>query len=156
MLYAITDIETTGGRAEQGSITEIAILLHDGEKVVDAYQTLINPEKRLPPFVVQLTGITDAMLKRAPVFEDVADEIYDLLKDAVFVAHNVSFDFNFIKQEFNAIGYAWTPQRLCTIRLARKAFPNMTRYGLDNLCRELNITNASAHRAMGDTKATAE
>lgn len=156
MLYAITDIETTGGRAEQGSITEIAILLHDGQKVVDAYQTLINPEKRLPPFVVQLTGITDAMLKRAPVFEDVADEIYDLLKDAVFVAHNVNFDFNFIKQEFNAIGYAWTPQRLCTIRLARKAFPDMTRYGLDNLCRELNITNTSAHRAMGDTKATAE
>lgn len=154
MLFAITDIETTGGKAEEGSITEIAIVLHDGEKEVDSFQTLINPGKRLPPFVVQLTGITDSMLAQAPTFAEVADEIYDFLKDAVFVAHNVNFDFNFIKEEFRAVGYAWTPTRLCTIRLSRKAFPDLHRYGLDNLCRELGIRNESAHRAMGDTKAT--
>jgi len=156
MLFAITDIETTGGRAEPGSITEIAIVLHDGTKEVDRFETLINPGKRLPPFVVQLTGITDAMLSRAPRFEEVADEIYDFLKDAVFVAHNVNFDFHYVKQEFSACGLNWTPLRMCTIRLARKAFPGLERYGLEYLCRALHLTNVQAHRAMGDTLATVQ
>jgi DNA polymerase III subunit epsilon len=156
MLFAITDIETTGGKAEPGSITEIAIVLHNGVKEIDRFETLINPGKRLPPFVSQLTGITDAMLARAPRFEEVANEIFDFLRDAVFVAHNVNFDFHYVKQEFAACGLKWTPLRMCTIRLARKAFPGLERYGLEHLCRELHLTNVQAHRAMGDTLATVQ
>jgi DNA polymerase-3 subunit epsilon len=154
-LYAITDIETVGSAPGEGTIIEIAICLHDGEKIVDRYETLINPEKNIPPFIVSLTGINQTMLRRAPVFEEVADEIYDMLKEAVFVAHNVNFDFGFIKAEFDALGIVWKPQRLCTVRLARKSFPGHHKYGLSSICERLEIPNFSAHRAMGDAQATA-
>ena len=96
MLFAITDIETVGSAPGEGTIIEIAICLHDGQKIIDRYETLINPEKTIPPFIVSLTGINQSMVRQAPVFEDVADEIFEILKDAVFVAHNVNFDFGFI------------------------------------------------------------
>lgn len=155
MLFAITDIETVGSAPGEGTIIEIAICLHDGERIIDRYETLINPEKNIPPFIVSLTGINQTMLRRAPVFEEVADEIYDMLKDAVFVAHNVNFDFGFIKAEFDALGIVWKPQRLCTVRLARKSFPGHHKYGLSSICERLEIPNFAAHRAMGDAQATA-
>ena len=155
LLFAITDIETVGSAPGEGTIIEIAICLHDGEKIVDRFETLINPEKPIPPFIVSLTGINPTMLRHAPVFEEVADEIHDLLKDAVFVAHNVNFDYGFIKAELDALGIVWKPQRLCTVRLARKSFPGHHKYGLSALCERMEIPNFSAHRAMGDAQATA-
>jgi DNA polymerase-3 subunit epsilon len=155
MRFAVTDIETIGSAPGAGTITEIAICIHDGTRVIERFESLVNPEKKLPPFIVQLTGITDSMLRHAPLFADIADEVHDLLKDCVFVAHNVNFDFGFIKAEFDAVGIAWKPKRICTVRLARKSFPGHRKYGLASVCEFLDIPNRAAHRAMGDAEATA-
>ena len=154
MLYAITDIETTGSFAAGNSITEIAICVHNGKEIIREYQSLVNPGTKLPPFIVGLTGITDEMLENAPTFAEVAEEIMEVFGDAIFVAHNVNFDYSFIKAEMNALGYDWKPRKVCTVRLARKAFPGFKSYGLGNLCHSLGIKNEAAHRAMGDTHAT--
>ena len=96
MRFAVVDIETTGGFPQQHGITEIAIVLHNGKEVEGIYETLVNPHQLIPPFIANMTGITDAMVAKAPDFEQVADKIYNLLKDRVFVAHNVNFDFSFV------------------------------------------------------------
>ncbi|MCC6600712.1 MAG: GIY-YIG nuclease family protein [Crocinitomicaceae bacterium] len=156
MLFAITDIETTGSYASGNSITEIAICLHDGHNVLHSFSSLVNPGIPVPRFISTLTGITDEMLRDAPAFSEIACEVYRLLSDAVFVAHNVNFDHSFIKAELETLGYRWRPKKLCTARFARKAFPGLRSYGLAHLCRELNIVNRSPHRALGDTLATVE
>ena len=156
VLFAITDIETTGSFAGANSITEIAICVHDGRDVVREYQSLVNPGKPLPRFITTLTGITDEMLEDAPEFSEIAEDIHEMLRDAVFVAHNVNFDYSFIHAELQACGYSWNPKKLCTVRLSRKAFPGFRSYGLENLCRDLGIRNEAAHRAMGDTRATVQ
>ncbi len=156
MLFAITDIETTGSHAAGNSIIEIGVCLHDGTKIIREYETLLDPGVRLPTFITALTNITDDMLKPAPTFDQVADELEEIFNDAIFVAHNVSFDYSFIKAEFSAIGRQWNPQRLCTMRLARKAFPGIPSYGLGTLCTWLNIENETAHRALSDARAAKE
>jgi DNA polymerase-3 subunit epsilon len=153
MLFAITDIETTGSHASGNSIIEIGVVLHDGEKIIKEFSSLVDPGVRLPPYIVALTGINDDMLEGAPPFHQVADELEEIFEGAVFVAHNVNFDFSFIKAEFAAIGRNWNASRLCTMRLARKAIPGLRSYGLGNLCTELNITNDQAHRALSDAYA---
>lgn len=153
MLFAITDIETTGSHAAGNGIIEIGVVLHDGEKVIREFSSLIDPGVRLPQYIVALTGINDEMLEGAPPFHQVADELEEIFEDAIFVAHNVNFDFSFIKAEFAAIGRNWNAPRLCTMRLARKAMPGLKSYGLGNLCTILDITNAAAHRALSDAYA---
>ena len=156
MLYAITDIETTGSHASGNSIIEIGVVLHDGEKVIREFETLLDPGTRLPHFITSLTGITDDMLEPAPTFDQVADELEEIFENAVFVAHNVNFDYSFIKAEFNAIGRNFQMPRVCTLRLARKAFPGAPSYGLNNLCNWVGVVNETAHRALSDAKAAAE
>jgi len=153
LLYAITDIETTGSHASGNSIIEIGICLHDGEKIVREFSTLIDPGIRIPPFITALTGIDDHMLKGAPPFHQVADELEEIFDEAIFVAHNVNFDHSFIRAEFAAIGRNWNPPKLCTMRLARKAFPGLPSYGLGKICNWLDIENETAHRALSDAKA---
>lgn len=153
-LYAIVDIETTGGRPIQNRIIEIAIALHDGEKITDTYQSLINPETVIPFGITQLTGITQAMVQDAPRFFEVAKRIVEMTEKAVFVAHNVGFDYGFIREEFKRLGYTYTRKRLCTVRLSRKTFPGLRSYSLDNLIRHFNIPHRNRHRAMGDVEAT--
>jgi DNA polymerase-3 subunit epsilon len=153
-MFAIVDIETTGGHAAANGITEIAIVLHDGKKIEGKYQTLINPNAPISRFVQSLTGITPDMVAHAPMFDEVASKIFNLLHDRVFVAHNVNFDHSFVKYHLKAAGFDLNVQKLCTIRAARKVFPNLSRYGLDNVCMELNIPNDSRHRAAGDAMAT--
>ena len=153
MLFAITDIETTGSHASGNSIIEIGVCVHDGEKVVREYHTLLDPGVLLPHFITSLTHITDDMLEGAPTFDQIADDLEEVLEGTIFVAHNVSFDHSFIRAEFNAIGRQWNPRRLCTVRLARKAFPGMPSYGLGNVCNWLGLTNEAAHRALGDARA---
>lgn len=159
-LYAITDIETAGGRAsDEGpgcGITEIAVILHDGQREIDRWESLINPEVPIPTFITGLTGINDEMVASAPRFEDIAKELHQWLAEAVFVAHNVHFDLGFIKAAFAKCGIAWDPPRLCTVRLGRKFLPEVGRYNLSALCAWLDIDNDARHRAMGDTAATAE
>lgn len=154
-MYAIIDIETTGGSATRSRITEIAIYLHDGEKVVDEYQTLINPCTEIPYNIIKLTGITNEMVSDAPLFFDVAAKIDEFTKDCVFVAHNVNFDYGFVKAEFERIGISFRRKKLCTVRLSRKLLPGKYSYSLGKLCASENIVLSDRHRAAGDAKATA-
>ena len=154
-MFAIVDIETTGGHAYDNGITEIAIILHNGQEEEGRFCTLINPQMSIPRYIVSLTGITDEMVRDAPKFTDVAANIYNLLQNRVFVAHNVNFDYSFIKHHLSEAGYVLNVKKLCTVRLARKAFPGLPRYGLGHLCRSLDISIDNRHRAFGDAAATA-
>ncbi len=155
-IFAIIDIETTGGRAANDKITEIAIVLHDGKEIIDKYETLINPERTIPYGITELTGITNDMVAEAPKFYEVAKQIVQMTEGAIFVAHNVRFDYSFVQEEFRRLGYTYTRKNLCTVRLARKAFPGLPSYSLSNLIRHFNLNVGARHRAMGDTMATVD
>ncbi|MBI9066080.1 MAG: GIY-YIG nuclease family protein [Salinivirgaceae bacterium] len=154
MKYAIIDIETTGGNPKTEKITEIAIYVHDGEKVIDEYSTLVNPEKGIPPFITGLTGISNEMVENAPKFFEVAKEIVNRTEDTIFVGHNANFDYSFIKQEFKSLGYDYQRKTLDTVRLSRKLIPGHASYSLGKLCNDLNINIRGRHRAAGDALAT--
>lgn len=153
--YAIVDIETTGGNATHSRITEIAIVIHDGEKVIDRWETLVNPQKDIPSAIFALTGITNEMVSTAPVFDMISDRVFELLSDRVFVAHNVNFDYSFVRHELERAGLKWTAKKLCTVRAARKIRPGLLSYSLGRLCDSLNINLDNRHRAGGDADATA-
>jgi DNA polymerase III subunit epsilon len=155
-MYAIVDIETTGGNAGSGSITEIAILISDGKSILDSYTTLVNPLQPIPLFIEKLTGISDEMVSNAPTFSAIAKEVHELLQDKIFVAHNVNFDYSFIAHQLNQQGYRFNARKLCTVRLSRKVFEDLPSYSLGNLCRSLDIQVKNRHRAMGDAAATTE
>ncbi|MBL7696570.1 MAG: GIY-YIG nuclease family protein [Chitinophagaceae bacterium] len=155
-MYAIVDIETTGGYAAANDITEIAIVLHDGQRVTEIFETLLRPTVSIPYFIQSLTGINHAMVETAPRFADLAPLIYEKLKGRVFVAHNVNFDYSFIKHHLSVSGFDLVAQKLCTVRLARKVFPMLPSYSLGNLCRHFNIEIQNRHRAGGDATATAK
>ena len=155
-MYAIVDIETTGGNAGSGSITEIAILISDGKSILDSYTTLVNPLQPIPLFIEKLTGISDKMVSNAPTFSAIAKDVHELLQDKIFVAHNVNFDYSFIAHQLNQQGYRFNARKLCTVRLSRKAFEDLPSYSLGNLCRSLDIQVKNRHRAMGDAEATTE
>ena len=154
--YAIVDIETTGGLVKRDKITEIAIVLHNGEDILDQYQTLINPERSIPEFITQMTGITNEMVADAPLFCEVAKEIVLRTEGAVFVAHNARFDYGFLREEFARLGYAFTRKQLCTVRLSRKLLPELRSHSLDSLIRHYSIPVNQRHRALDDAVATAE
>lgn len=153
-LYSIIDIETTGGHKNGNKITEIAIINFDGEKIIEEWSTLINPERNIPKAITYLTGIDNKMVADAPKFYEVAKKIVEMTDGNIFVAHNVFFDYNFIKHEFSDLGYVYQREKLCTVRLARKALPGHKSYSLGKICAELGIEIESRHRAMGDAKAT--
>ena len=154
--YAIIDIETTGGRPDTEKITEIAIVLHDGEKVIDEWETLLNPERSIPYNITQITGITNEMVEDAPKFFEVAKKIVEMTEGAIFVAHNVRFDYGFIREEFRRLGFTYMRKQLCTVRMSRQAFPGLRSYSLGNLISHFGISVNDRHRAMADTKATVE
>lgn len=154
MLYAIVDIETTGGHAAANGITEIAINIHDEGEIVESYTTLINPQRPIPVYITALTGIDDQTVAQAPTFNDVALQIFQLLHNKVFVAHNVNFDYSFIKHHLALAGYDLNCKKLCTVRLSRKLLPGKLSYSLGKLCKTLNIPIENRHRATGDADAT--
>jgi len=154
-LYAIIDLETTGGQPTQDRITEIAIYLHDGEKIVDEFATLLNPGRAIPPFITQLTGITNDMVSDAPKFHEVARKVVEMTEGCVFVAHNVRFDYSFLKKEFADLGYNYSRKTLCTVRLSRSLMPGQPSYSLGKLCQNIGIPLENRHRAAGDAHATA-
>ena len=153
-MYAIVDVETTGGYAGPNRITEIAIYVFDGKKIVEEFSTLINPEKYIPPAITLLTGISNEMVASAPRFSEVALQIKLMTQDLIFVAHNVGFDYSFLRKEFKNLGERFIRKKLCTVRLARKIIPGLHSYGLGNLCRAVHIPIKNRHRAFGDAKAT--
>jgi DNA polymerase-3 subunit epsilon len=152
--YAIVDIETTGGYAAANGITEICIQVFDGEKVIEQFETLINPIQAIPKYIQAFTGITNEMVQDAPCFEDIAEKIYTILQGNVFVAHSVNFDYSFIKNHLEFYGYKLNSKKLCTVRLARQIFPGLPSYSLGKLCHSLDIELNNRHRAGGDAKAT--
>lgn len=155
-MYAIVDIETTGGYAAANGITELAIYVFDGEKVIEKFETLVNPGQPIPRYIQAFTGITDEMVADAPRFEDVARPVYNLLRENIFIAHNVNFDYSFLKAHLADAGHYLETKKLCTIRLGRKIFPGFPSYSLGNLCRSLDIEIINRHRAGGDAAATVE
>lgn len=153
-MYTIIDIETTGGNNKSGRITEIAAFLHDGHKMIDKFTSLINPGVPIPPFIKNLTGISDEMVADAPTFEEIASELDRFTANAIFVAHNVNFDYSFIKEEFRRIGRDFKRKTLCTVQLSRASFPGLASYSLGKITRELDILLENAHRAEADAWAT--
>ncbi|OUL60869.1 exonuclease domain-containing protein [Flavobacterium sp. AJR] len=153
-MYAILDIETTGGQFNEEGITEIAIYKFDGHEVVDQFISLVNPEIPIQPFVVKLTGISNAMLRSAPKFFEVAKRIIEITSDCVIVAHNASFDYRILRTEFRRLGYDFEAKTLCTVELAKKLIPEQPSYSLGKLVRALGIPMADRHRANGDAMAT--
>ncbi len=156
MLFAVVDIETTGSHAGGNGITEIAIVIHDGVKVINFYESLVNPHTPIPYFIQRLTGIDNNMVATAPSFDEIAGQVFELLQDKVFVAHNVNFDYSFVKHHLKNAGYELETKKLCTVRLARKVLPGLNGYSLGKLTQRLGINHAEAHRAGGDALATAE
>jgi DNA polymerase III subunit epsilon len=155
-MYAIVDIETTGGYAANHRITEIAIYHHDGIQITDEYHTLLNPGRAIPYYITGLTGITTEMVLDAPTFEDIAQDLFTLLEGKVFVAHNAHFDYSFLKREFELSGINWNAKKLCTVRLSRKIIPGLRSYSLGTLSESLGIVITNRHRAGGDASATAK
>ncbi|GAB1446524.1 MAG: GIY-YIG nuclease family protein [Cyclobacteriaceae bacterium] len=153
-MYAIVDIETTGGHADKHRVTEVAIYHHDGIRITNHYHTLINPGRSIPHFITGLTGINYEMVKESPSFEQVALEIHEQLKDRIFVAHNAHFDYSFLKKEFEEVGINWNTKKLCTVRLSRKIIPGLSSYSLGRLAESLGIIIQGRHRAGGDAEAT--
>ena len=153
-MFAILDIETTGGSPKTERITEIAIYFHDGSKVVDEWSTLINPEKNIPYFITGLTGITNEMVANAPKFFEVAKEIVERTENHTVVGHNVAFDYSFIKSEFKQLGFEYKRDTLCTVKLSRKHIPGHKSYSLGKICKDLGIVINDRHRAAGDALAT--
>jgi len=155
MQFAIVDIETTGGHASGSAITEIAIIIHDGRAVLETFETLIDPGCAIPRAIQSLTGIDETMTEGKPSFGEIAGQVFDLLSGRVFVAHNVNFDYSFIRHHLAAEGYELNVPKLCTIRLSRKLYPGLPSYSPGRLCRSLDIPLEGHHRAGGDARATA-
>ena len=154
MKYAIIDVETTGMGVQGNRITEIAILVHDGSKVLERFQTLVNPQSSIPYSISRLTGIYDHMVENAPKFFEIAKKVVEITEDCIFVAHNVNFDYNVIRKEFQELGFTYSRKKLCTIRLARKLIPGLPSYSLGKICAQMGIEIQDRHRAMGDAEAT--
>ena len=155
-MYSVVDIETTGNGYKGQKITEISVFLFDGEKIIDEFTSLVNPEQAIPYFITNLTGITEAMVRTAPKFYEIAKKIAEITKDAIFVAHNVNFDYNIIRDEFKSLGFDFKRKKLCTVRLSRKIIPGLSSYSLGNICTAEGIEIAARHRAKGDAEATVE
>ena len=153
-MYAILDIETTGGQFNEEGITEIAIYKFDGHEIVDQFISLVNPEIPIQPFVVKLTGINNAMLRSAPKFFEIAKRIIEITNECILVAHNASFDYRILRTEFRRLGFDFNIKTLCTVELAQKLLPEQPSHSLGKLVRALGIPMADRHRASGDAMAT--
>jgi len=156
MKFAIIDLETTGGSLKNTYITEVAIFLHDGEKVIDEYTSLVNPGCEIPQFISRLTGINNQMVENAPKFYEIAKDIVKFTEDTIFVAHNVGYDYNVLRKEFRSLGYDYRRPHLCTVRSARYLIPGHQSYSLGKIAADLGIEINGRHRAGGDALATAE
>jgi DNA polymerase-3 subunit epsilon len=154
-MFAIIDTETTGGRPAEDRIMEIAIIVHNGKRVVETYSTLVNPQRRIDPFVSAMTGITEDMVADAPKFEDIYHKVQELTEGKIFVAHNARFDYGMIRNEYKRLNRQFLRKQLCTVKVARHVFPGLPSYSLGRLCESIGIKLNNRHRAFGDAEATA-
>lgn len=152
--FAIIDIEATGGKATTDRITEVGIIIVENGEITEEYTSLVNPERSIPYFITKITGITNKMVEDAPKFYEIAKKLIEITENAVFVAHNSSFDYNFFKEEFRQLGYDYKRKTLCTVKLTRKVYPGLKSYSLGNLISHFGIDVQDRHRAMDDARAT--
>ena len=155
-MYAILDIETTGGKFNEEGITEIAIYKFDGQTNVDQFISLVNPEIPIQEFVSKLTGINNNMLKNAPKFHEIAKRVVEITSDCILVAHNTSFDYRILKTEFDRLGYDFFRNTICTVELSKKLITDQPSYSLGKLTKSLGIPMSNRHRASGDALATVQ
>lgn len=155
-MYAIVDVETTGGSYRRERIIEIAIAIFDGEKIIDRFESLVNPERPLHYYITKLTGIKNADLKDAPLFSEISDKVYDILEGQILVAHPAKTDYQYLKQEFRNINKVYVTPRICTLKLCQTLYPELTSTNLGAMCEFFQIEHKNKHRAMGDTLATVE
>lgn len=153
-MFAIVDIETTGNSYKYGQITEIAVFQHNGVETTGSFHTLIKPDMDIPYFITRLTGISNEMVQNAPKFYEVAKQIVEFTAGRTFVAHNVHFDYRFLREEYKRLGYDFFRKTLCTVQLSRKLLPGHSSYSLGNICSDLDIQINGRHRADGDALAT--
>lgn len=153
-MYAILDIETTGGKYDEEGITEIAIYQFDGHEVTDQLISLVNPERPIQDFVTKLTGINNKMLRNAPKFYELAKRIVEITTDCIIVGHNAAFDYRILQTEFRRLGYDYVRTTLCTVELSQRLIPEKESYSLGKLVRSLGIPLSERHRASGDALAT--
>ena len=146
------DIETTGGSPLSSRITEIGAIRVENGQVVGTFNELINPEQHVPSFITRLTGISDDMLWDAPLFRGIANDLEIFLDEAIFIAHNVSFDYSFIKAAFGEMGGKFNMDRLCTARLSRRLYPDQARHNLDTIIERHGFVVQDRHRALDDAK----
>ncbi|MBA3756350.1 MAG: DNA polymerase III subunit epsilon [Nitrosomonas sp.] len=151
-IYVLLDLETTGATPTQDRITEIGLIRYENGIEVGRWSTLINPEVSISPFIQRLTGITSDMVIKAPTFFEVRDTLLEWLDDAVLCAHNVRFDYGFLKNEFKRIGITFQKKLLCTVKLSRKLYPQHKGHGLDAIIKRFSLVCENRHRAMGDTE----
>ena len=156
MEFAVVDIETTGSHAKGHRITEIAVAIYDGRRLIDFWETPVNPRQPIPRSITALTGIDDDLVRTAPTFDEVAPTVFNLLSGRIFVAHNVNFDYTFLKSELAGCGLELSSKKLCTMRAAKQIIPGLASYSLTNLCRELSIERSVLHRAGSDARAALE
>ena len=154
--YVVVDVETTGGRPGLHRLTEIGAVKMRGGEVIDEWQSLINPQRSIPPNITRITGIDESMVARAPLFADIADSFAEFMGDAIFAAHNVNFDYGFISTEYQMIDRKFRHPKICTCSSMRKLYPGYRSYSLKNLCQEFEIDLKSHHRALCDAQAAAE
>jgi len=147
------DIETTGMSYTRGRVIEVAAIRVEADKVVRSFSSLVDPETELPPFITELTGIKDCDLAGAPAFHDIADELSEIMEGAVFVAHNVRFDYGFLKHEFRRAGRQFNPKLLCTVKLSKALYPTTRGHKLQDLIDRCGIRVAARHRAYDDAEA---
>lgn len=154
--YVVIDVETTGGSSSGHRVTEVGLVKVRNGEIIDRWQSLINPQRLIPRHITALTGISNDMVTTAPVFAEVAEEISKFLDGSIFVAHNVNFDYGFMRREFERLNVTLRLPKLCTVRLARKHFPGQPSYSLGKLCGALQIPLAQHHRALHDAEAAAQ
>ncbi|MBX4201711.1 3'-5' exonuclease, partial [Candidatus Saccharibacteria bacterium] len=149
----ITDIETTGGSSKRDAITEIAIIKFFGGKIISEYKTLVNPNRSIPEFITAITGISNRTVQDAPYFDDVAEAINQFYEDSYFLAHNVLFDFSFVKHQLESSGYTFKPRILCSVKLSRALYPQERGHSLDKINNRNGIKTDGRHRAYADAMA---
>lgn len=152
----VVDIETTGMSSHRNRITEIGMIKTDGFRILEEFHTLVNPGRPIPNAITLLTGITDESVETAPYFEDIAEKVHSFFEGAYFLAHNVNFDFSFIKRQLNGLGYDFQPRLLCSVKLSRNLYPQVKGHSLEKIIARHGIQVDARHRALDDALAVTE
>lgn len=156
VIYSVIDTETTGLDSKYNQIIDVAVVSIKNGKIINTYETLVNPNRRIPDYITTFTGIDNNLVEEAPNFSEISYELKDLIDRTIIVAHNALFDIRFLVTEFKRTNIGLKTDYLCTVKACRKLYPGLKRYNLDSLTKHFNIDIKDRHRAMGDAKATAE